>query len=74
MTAQGRVTKGYSRTFRGHRDKYWADGLLSFGENWKYWTPGFAQYGCRSRKTGLTCGNHDGHGWWLGRYKGYRIF
>jgi hypothetical protein len=58
MTPQGRVTKGYWRRFRRYRDKYWADGLLSFGENWKYWSPGFAQYGCQSRRTGLTCANH----------------
>jgi hypothetical protein len=22
----------------------------------------------------LTCTNRAGHGWWLGRYKGYRLF
>jgi hypothetical protein len=74
MTPQGHVAKGYARKFRGYRDTYWADGLMSYGENWKHISPGFFQYGCRSRRTGLTCGNHEGHGWWLGRYRGYRVF
>ncbi len=29
---------------------------------------------CVSRRTGLTCTSKAGHGWWLGRYHGYRIF
>ncbi|MFN2469607.1 MAG: hypothetical protein ABR583_01165 [Gaiellaceae bacterium] len=46
-------------------------GLLQFGNRWKTlqrW------YTCLSRRTGLTCRNRSGHGWWIGRYKGYRIF
>jgi hypothetical protein len=35
---------------------------------------GIAIYRCSSRATGLTCRNRVGHGWWLGRYRGYRIF
>lgn len=31
-------------------------------------------YRCWSRSTGLTCKNRAGHGWWLGRYRGYRIY
>ncbi len=29
---------------------------------------------CRSRPTGLTCENRAGHGFWLGRFRGYRIY
>jgi hypothetical protein len=29
---------------------------------------------CASRTTGLTCTNRRGHGFWLGRYRGYRLF
>jgi len=29
---------------------------------------------CTSRRTGLLCWNRVGHGWWLGRYRGYRTF
>jgi len=47
---------------------------MSFGEKWRFLSPGFFQYECVSKKTGPHCTNHDGHGWWLGRYKGYRIF
>jgi hypothetical protein len=29
---------------------------------------------CTSTNTGLTCVNRAGHGFWLGRYRGYRLF
>jgi len=29
---------------------------------------------CVSRSSGLICTNRAGHGWWLGRFRGYRIF
>jgi hypothetical protein len=29
---------------------------------------------CVSRKSGLTCANRKGGGFWLGRYRGYRVF
>ena len=74
VTPQGRVAKGYARRYRGLRDTYWADGLLSYGENWKHISPGFFQFACQSRRNGLTCTNHEGHGWWLGRSRGYRIY
>lgn len=35
---------------------------------------GTVHFRCRSRSSGLTCTNRAGHGWWLGRFKGYRIF
>lgn len=35
---------------------------------------GTVLYRCTSRSTGLTCRNRAGHGWWLGRFRGYRIF
>ena len=35
---------------------------------------GTVQFVCKSRRTGLTCTNRAGRGWWLGRFKGYRIF
>ena len=74
MTPMGTVTKGYAQRFRGYRDTRRAGRLRSFGQDWYHRSPGFNQYGCQSRSTGLTCGNHESHGWWLGRYKGYRIF
>ena len=74
MNNFGRASKSYIPKHRGYRDTYWAKGVLSFGEDWGHVSPGLAQYGCQSRRTGLTCGNHDGHGWWIGRYRGYRIW
>ena len=43
--------------------------LLRFGQTWR--RNGIR---CRSRRSGLTCRNRDGHGWWLGRFVGYRVF
>lgn len=42
---------------------------LRFGETWRW--DGFT---CESRASGLTCWNPAGHGWWLGRFVGYRLF
>jgi hypothetical protein len=42
---------------------------LGFGQTWRW--HGFS---CTSRATGLTCTNPGGHGWWLGRFRGYRLF
>ena len=67
MGARGRATKGYNRLDRGlHQD---LARVLRFGQTWR--SAGFT---CASRASGLTCTNRAGHGWWLGRYKGYRLF
>ena len=58
-------------------------GLLPYGRS--YWAnadyrqgTGLARgkvlFRCRSRSTGLTCTNRAGHGFWLGRFRGYRLF
>jgi hypothetical protein len=44
--------------------------ILSFGSRWRF--PGY--WTCVSRATGLTCTNRAGHGWWLGRVRGSRVF
>jgi hypothetical protein len=44
--------------------------ILFFGKVWRfprYWK-------CVSRATGVTCTNRAGHGWWLGRVRGSRLF
>jgi Family of unknown function (DUF6636) len=54
---------------RGYYDPF-PGRLLRFGRTWKvvgYWR-------CVSRKTGVTCTNSAGHGWWLGRSRGSRLF
>lgn len=43
--------------------------LLRFGERWKR-----AGIRCVSRRTGLTCRNKSTHGWWIGRFVGYRMY
>lgn len=54
--------------------------VLPFGRNWFarvafFGLPGRdVVYRCASRGSGLTCANASGHGWWLGRLKGYRTF
>jgi hypothetical protein len=70
MGARDRVSFRYDRRARGSRDVFAAQRRLAFGQHWAvrpYW-------GCVSRTKGLTCWNKAGHGWWLGRYRGYRIF
>jgi hypothetical protein len=64
----GGASKEYYRPNKGYHDV--VGRILRFGQWWSvrgYWT-------CVSRQTGLTCKNSAGHGWWLGRYRGYRIF
>ncbi len=43
--------------------------VLQFGRTWHR-----LAYRCTSRRLGVTCTNRSGHGWWLGRYHGYRLF
>lgn len=64
------VQKGYDRRFRGARPAGYP--LLPFGKTW--WSSDAAVVTCRSRTTGLTCKHYDGLSFWIGRYKGYRIF
>ncbi len=67
MFARSRAYKSYNRTNRGLHD--YVGRTLRFGQRWAG-----AGFHCASRRTGLTCTNRIGHGWWLGRYRGYRLF
>lgn len=64
----GRVTASYVRAERGQYVHPYK--RLAFGQSVSL-LPGFH---CTSRSSGLTCTSPAGHGWWLGRFKGYRIF
>lgn len=55
----------------GHKDFYRDVPLLGFGY---YWTWGGATFRCDSNSNGLTCRNAASHGFWLGRYHGYRTW
>jgi hypothetical protein len=65
-----RVTKGYDPRFRGYRARVQ---VIPFGRSWA--TSDAEVITCRSRRSGLTC-RHPMSGWafWLGRYRGYRIY
>lgn len=70
MGAHSRPRWHYDRKARGYRDYFSAQRLLRFGQYWAvrpYWY-------CASKTTGLTCWNKAGHGWWVGRHRGYRTF
>jgi hypothetical protein len=70
MGPRDRPRYRYDRKARGMRDPFSAVRLLKFDQHWAvrpYWH-------CVSRPTGLTCWNKAGHGWWLGRFRGYRVF
>jgi hypothetical protein len=43
--------------------------VLGFGQRWAR-----PEFRCVSRRSGLTCRNDAKHGWWLGRFRGYRVF
>jgi hypothetical protein len=68
MGRRGRPTKGYDRQNKRYYEP--TGRVLRFGQTWKlagYWR-------CTSRRSGLTCTNQAGHGWWLGRFSGYKLF
>lgn len=64
------VTKGYNNRYRGYRSS--AYGQLAFGTTWS--SSDAMLVSCRSRSNGLTCKHFGGLSFWIGRYKGYRIF
>lgn len=68
MSPRGRATKRYEPRNRDFHD--YAGGVLRFGRQLRM----VDTYSCVSRRTGLTCTNAAGHGWWLGRFVGYRLF
>jgi hypothetical protein len=68
MRERGRATKQYNTSNVGFHDV--VGRVLGFGQHWHIRGLGFW---CSSHRTGLTCWNRVGHGWWLGRYRGYRI-
>jgi hypothetical protein len=69
MKRLGRASRRIDAHNRGYYDP--APGrVLRFGRSWK--VPGY--WKCISRSGGLTCTNHAGHGWWIGRARGSRLF
>jgi hypothetical protein len=69
MTARGRaqdVDGGRSQLQGAHAR---ARRVLRFGQRWQR-----REFSCVSRWSGLTCVNRARHGWWLGRFIGYRLF
>jgi hypothetical protein len=67
MTQNGRPSKRY---LAANRDYYDLVGrTLRFGQTWRS-----GNFKCVSTRNGLTCTNRRGHGWWLGRFVGYRLF
>lgn len=59
--------------------------LLGFGRHWRLRCDdpgafktcdgrGVTAFTCASTRNGLTCRNAAGHGFWIGRFRGYRLF
>jgi hypothetical protein len=65
-----RVVKGVSPAYRGYRNP--AVRVLPFGR--EFFSSDAFVITCWSRRTGLTCKHYDGLSFWLGRYRGYRIY
>ncbi len=68
MRRLGRAQKRIHPSNRSYFDPA-ARRLLRFGQTWR-----FSGWACVSRSAGLTCTNRSGHGWWLGRLQGPRLF
>ena len=64
----GRATKAYYGSNKGLYPRGYT--TLRFGQSRTF----YGGIRCSSRHDGLTCRNRAGHGWWLGRWVGYRIF
>ena len=82
LSAKGRPKHGYLSVNKSYHSNVVLR-RLRFGQSW--WAnrrgvegtgigKGKALYRCVSRSTGLTCKSVGGHGFWLGRFRGYRIF
>jgi hypothetical protein len=68
MLAHGRATHGINRRDRGlYQD---LAPVLRYGHTWRERN----LFRCTSGRNGLTCRNRAGHGWFIARTKGYRIF
>jgi Family of unknown function (DUF6636) len=67
MGRRGKAGKGIDRANRGYHEPA---RLLPFGRTWRI----YGYWRCASRPSGLTCTNRAGHGWWLGRRRGSRLF
>jgi hypothetical protein len=64
------VQHGYSAEYRNYFNP--RTRLLRFERPW--FSSDAEIVKCVSRRTGLTCRHWRGHGWWIGRYRGYHIF
>jgi hypothetical protein len=66
-----RLSRSTGEIYSPNRGSHPAPGRkLQYGKTWSlsaYWT-------CLSHHGGLTCVNRAGHGWWLGRLQGSRLF
>lgn len=85
-TSRGYAGYGDARIFRGYIPSGYR--VLGFGSTFRWRcrsvdasfaekcspTRGLTVFTCASRRSGLTCVNRDGHGFWLGRYRGYRVY
>jgi hypothetical protein len=78
MRSNGRTSRRLYRPHRGYHD-WWAGRLrVPYGQEWSYhFDPrgiGRLYFTCASTRKGLFCKNRVGHGWFIGRETGSRIF
>jgi hypothetical protein len=67
ITYKGYPTKAYYHSNKSEKPQDYR--TLRYGKTFRV-----GKLRCTSRRTGLTCKNAKNHGWWLGRYVGYRLF
>ena len=69
MTTRGRAKSHLDRLNRGYHDPA-VGRVLRFGQGWAR----RGRWACVSSSSGLTCSNASGHGFWIGRLRGSRVF
>ncbi len=70
---RGRTPRGYRLLRYGHTRRVYCDVSGKSVDNCLGGGSDVA-FTCTSRRSGLTCRNRVGRGFWLGRYVGYRLF
>lgn len=67
MDRTGKASHAYFEEY--FKNAFPPAGMLRFARRWRR-----GGFNCVSRSSGLTCVNDSGHDWWLGRFRGYRMY
>ena len=78
MSPSDKPSRKFYKPHKGYHDGWSAMVRLGFGHEWAFdFNPrgaGRLHFLCFSRRAGLTCRNRAGHGWFIDRKAGSRLF